>query len=157
MDQIHFVILGIGVNLNMDGRLFSREIRKVATSLKKEMGKAVSRKAFLQTLLQKLEAWYEIFLKEGAPPVLKAWRDRAQIKGRPVRVTSSGETWAGIAVDIDSDGNLILMTEDGQQNREDFHGLWVCSQGRGSRTVNVLPEPGSLLTPMVPLWASTIF
>lgn len=117
MDRVHFVILGIGVNLNMDGKLFSKEIRKVATSLKKEMGRAVSRKAFLQALLQKLEAWYEIFLKEGAPPVLKAWRDRAQIKGRPVRVTSSGETLTGIAVDIDSDGDLILKTEDGQQKR----------------------------------------
>ena len=117
MDRVHFVILGIGVNINMDGKLFSKEIRKVATSLKKEMGRAVSRKAFLQALLQKLEAWYEIFLKEGALPVLKAWRDRAQIKGRPVRVTSSGETLTGIAVDIDSDGNLILKTEDGQQKR----------------------------------------
>jgi len=117
MDRVHFVILGIGVNLNMDGKLFSKEIRKVATSLKKETGRAVSRKAFLQVLLQKLEAWYEIFLKEGALPVLKAWRDRAQIKGRPVRVTSSGETLTGIAVDIDSDGNLILKTEDGQQKR----------------------------------------
>jgi len=117
MDRVHFVILGIGVNLNMDGKLFSKEIRKVATSLKKEMGRAVSRKAFLQALLQKLEAWYEIFLKEGALPVLKAWRDRAQIKGRPVRVTSSGETLTGIAVDIDSDGNLILKTEDGEQKR----------------------------------------
>ena len=117
MGRVHFVILGIGVNLNMEGKLFSKEIRKVATSLKKEMGRAVSRKGFFLVLLRRLEVWYEIFLKEGAPPVLKAWRDRAQIKGRPVRVTSSGETLTGIAVDIDSDGGLILKTEDGQQKR----------------------------------------
>jgi BirA family biotin operon repressor/biotin-[acetyl-CoA-carboxylase] ligase len=117
MGRVHFVILGLGVNLNMDGKLFPREIRNVATSLKKEMGRAVSRKAFLQVLLQKLEAWYELFLKEGPPPVLKAWRDRAQIKGRPVKVTSSGETLTGLAVDIDSDGSLILRMEDGRQKR----------------------------------------
>ena len=32
-------------------------------------------------------------------------------------MTSSGETLTGIAVDIDSDGGLILKTEDGQQKR----------------------------------------
>jgi len=61
--------------------------------------------------------WYEIFLKEGALPVLKAWRDRAQIEGRSVKVTSLGETLSGIAVDIDSDGALILETGDGEQKR----------------------------------------
>lgn len=112
--RVHFVILGFGVNLNMDGKSFPGEIRKVATSLKQEMGRAVSRNDFLQVLLQKLEAWYELFLKEGASPILQAWRDRAQMKGRPVRVNASGQTWTGVAVDIDSDGSLILRTADGQ-------------------------------------------
>ncbi len=38
MDRIHFVILGIGVNLNTDRKMFSKEIREGATSLKIEMG-----------------------------------------------------------------------------------------------------------------------
>ena len=117
MDRIYFVILGIGVNLNMDGKLFSREIREVATSLKKEMGQPISRKAFLGTLLQELEMWFAIFLEEGPDTVIKAWRDRAQVKGRKVTVTSFGKTLSGIAVDIDSDGALILQTEDGKRIR----------------------------------------
>ena len=117
MDRIHFVILGIGVNLNMDRKMLSKEIREVATSLKIEMGQTISRKAFLQSLLQELEEWYEIFLKEGATPVLKAWRERAQIKGRPVKVTSFGETLVGVAIDVDSDGALILETEQGERKR----------------------------------------
>jgi biotin-(acetyl-CoA carboxylase) ligase len=32
-------------------------------------------------------------------------------------VTSSGETLTGLAVDIDSDGSLILRMEDGRQKR----------------------------------------
>ncbi len=117
MDRIHFVILGIGVNLNMDEKMFSKEIRAVATSLKIEMGQKVSRKAFLQFFLQELEKWYSIFLEEGGAVILKAWRDRAHIKGRQVKVTSFGETVAGIAIDVDSDGALILGTEDGKQKR----------------------------------------
>jgi len=117
MDRIHFVILGIGVNLNMEEKILSKEIRAVATSLKREMGQKVSRKAFLQFFLQELEKWYSIFLEEGGAVILKAWRDRAHIKGRQVKVTSFGETVVGIAIDVDSDGALILETEDGKQKR----------------------------------------
>ena len=117
MDRIHFVILGIGVNLNMDGKMFPKAIRTVATSLKNEMGETISRKAFLSCLLQEWERWYAIFLEEGGSAVLKAWKDWAQIKGRQVKVTSFGETLVGTAVDVDSDGALILKTKDGEQKR----------------------------------------
>lgn len=117
MDRIHFVILGIGVNLNTEKKMFSKEIRAVATSLKIEMGQTVRRKVFLQIFLQELEKWYSIFLEEGGAVILKAWRDRAHIKGRQVKVTSFGETVAGIAIDVDSDGALILETENGKQKR----------------------------------------
>jgi BirA family transcriptional regulator, biotin operon repressor / biotin---[acetyl-CoA-carboxylase] ligase len=116
-DRIHFVILGIGVNLNMDEKMFSKEILSLATSLKRETGQSISRKAFLQTLLEELEMWYETFLREGAPAVLKAWRDKARIQGRPVKVTSFGEVCAGTAIDLDSDGALILETEEGERKR----------------------------------------
>ena len=117
MDRIHFVILGIGVNLNLDERMFSKEVRAVATSLKIEMGQTISRKAFLQSLLLELEKWYTIFMKEGSALILEAWRDRAHIKGRRVKVTSFGKALTGVAVDIDSDGALILETAGGKRER----------------------------------------
>jgi BirA family biotin operon repressor/biotin-[acetyl-CoA-carboxylase] ligase len=117
MDRIHFVILGIGVNLNMNEKMFSKGLRDVATSLRREMGQTISRKTFLQSLLEELEKWYTIFLKEGGAPVLKAWRDRARIKGKRVKVTSFGETLSGVAVEVDSDGALILETKDRKRKR----------------------------------------
>ncbi len=117
MDRIHFVILGIGINLNMDETLFSKEIRTAATSLKIEMGQTISRKAFVRFFLQELEEWYSVFLKEGGAPILSAWRDRADIKGRRVNVTSFGKTFVGMAIDVDSDGALILETADGGRKR----------------------------------------
>jgi BirA family biotin operon repressor/biotin-[acetyl-CoA-carboxylase] ligase len=117
IDRVHFVILGIGVNLNTGEEKFSKEIRSVATSLKIETGQTVSRKDFLRALLFELEEWYSIFLEEGSAVVLKAWRDRANIRGREVKVTSFGETVVGTAIDVDSDGALILETEDGKQRR----------------------------------------
>jgi len=117
MDRIHFVILGIGVNLNMNEKMFSKEIRGVATSLKREMGETISRKVFLWSLLEALERWYVIFLKEGGASVLEAWREKAKIEGKRVKVTSFGETLVGTAVGVDSDGALILKTKNGEQKR----------------------------------------
>jgi BirA family biotin operon repressor/biotin-[acetyl-CoA-carboxylase] ligase len=117
IDRIHFVILGIGVNLNTDENRFPKEIRAAATSLKIEMGQTISRKAFLQVFLRELERWYSIFISEGSAVILKAWGDRAHLQRRRVRVTSFGETLAGTAIDVDSDGALILETEDGKRRR----------------------------------------
>ncbi len=117
IDRIHFVVLGVGVNLNTDEKMFSAEIQAVATSLKIEMGQTISRKGFLQSLLRRLERWYSIFLKEGNAVILNAWRDRARVEGRKVKVTSFGETLVGTAIDVDSDGALILETEDGDTKR----------------------------------------
>ena len=116
-DRIHFIILGMGVNLNMDAKEFPKDIRTQATSLKAEKGRPVSRKAFAALLLEELERWYDIFLEEGGAPVLKAWRDRAQIQGKEVRVTSFDEILIGRAVDVDSDGALILETRGGERKR----------------------------------------
>jgi BirA family biotin operon repressor/biotin-[acetyl-CoA-carboxylase] ligase len=117
MDRIHFVILGIGVNLNMDEKMFPEEIRTVATSLKREMGQTISRKTFLKILLQELERWYMIFSGEGGSSILKAWKEKAQIKGRTVKVTSFNEILMGVAIDVDSEGALILETREGERRR----------------------------------------
>jgi len=116
-DRIHFVILGIGVNLNMEKELLPKEIRGLATSLKMETGKSVSRKEFVPCLLGALEKCYTLFLREGGKPVLDAWREKARLKGKPVKVTSFGETLLGRAVDIDAEGRLILETEKGERKR----------------------------------------
>jgi BirA family transcriptional regulator, biotin operon repressor / biotin---[acetyl-CoA-carboxylase] ligase len=116
-DRIHFIVLGIGVNLNMDAKGFPKGIRDKTTSLKEQLGQSVSRKAFTALLLEGLEQGYETFLKEGGTPVLKAWKERAQIQGKAVRVSSFDEVLTGRAVDVDSDGALILETGEGEQKR----------------------------------------
>jgi BirA family biotin operon repressor/biotin-[acetyl-CoA-carboxylase] ligase len=67
--------------------------------------------------LQELERWYSIFINEGSAAILKAWRNRARIKGRRVKITSFGETLTGTAVNVDSEGALILETADGERKR----------------------------------------
>lgn len=114
-DRVHFVILGVGVNLNSDRTMFPEEIRDSATSLKLELGRPVSRRAFVASLLMSLEKWYTLFRNEGGNPVLEAWKEWARIEGKSMRIVSFGETVVGKAVGIDSEGKLILKTESGER------------------------------------------
>ncbi len=116
-DRIHFIILGIGVNLNADEEMFPKELRSMATSIKREKGGTISRRDFLSLLLQQLEEWYALFQEKGNQPILEAWRERARIQGKPVRVTSFRETLSGVAIDIDSDGALLMRTDTGKERR----------------------------------------
>jgi BirA family biotin operon repressor/biotin-[acetyl-CoA-carboxylase] ligase len=117
IDRVHFVILGVGVNLNADENTFPEEIRPIATSLKMETGQTISRKVFLQFFLEELERWYSVFIHGDRAVILRAWKRRAHLKGRRVRVTSFGEVLTGTAIDVDSDGALILETEAGERKR----------------------------------------
>ena len=116
-DRIHFVVLGIGVNLNVDRQRFPQMIRDRATSLKEEMGQKIARKAFLAILLKSLEKWYGVFPKDGGASVLNAWRDRAQIAGKQVKISSFDEVIVGRAVDVDSEGALLVQMRNGQRKR----------------------------------------
>jgi len=114
MDRINFVIIGIGININMDKNKFPKELRQKATSLKIETGKNVSRKELTCVLLKEIEDWYKIFLENGAQPIIEAWRKWADIKGKMVKVSSFQETIVGRAIDIDSEGALIIEIEKGE-------------------------------------------
>lgn len=116
-DRIHFIVLGIGVNLNVDRTTFPEAIQPLATSLREELGRTISRKDFLCLLFERLEEWYTRLKGEGRDPILQAWKEWAQISGQRVRVTSFGEVLSGVAIDIDSEGALLMRTEDGMTRR----------------------------------------
>jgi BirA family biotin operon repressor/biotin-[acetyl-CoA-carboxylase] ligase len=57
------VVLGIGVNVNMDPAALPGDLRARATSLAAELGAQVNRVELLLTLLEALEEHYEIWLR----------------------------------------------------------------------------------------------
>lgn len=117
MDRIHFIILGIGVNINIDKDTFPVDLRKSATSLRIETGKIISRKEFTCKLLHEIEIWYETFLEKGGQPIIESWKKWANIKGKNVKVSSFNEIIYGKAIDIDSEGALFIESENGELKR----------------------------------------
>lgn len=117
-DRIRFVVLGIGVNLNMTADQFPDELRMPATSLLLAGGRPVARALFARTLLEQLDALYAGFLQRGPAPILAEWEAGCDLIGRQVEVDEGGSGIVrGRVVGIDRDGALLLTLADGSSER----------------------------------------
>jgi BirA family biotin operon repressor/biotin-[acetyl-CoA-carboxylase] ligase len=116
-DVLRYVILGVGINVNLRQEDFPEELRPIAASIREVIGRDAPRVALLQRLLERLEALYDRYLAEGPKPVLDAWLALPNILGQRVTVYAPRETWSGVATGLDEEGALLVRTEDGSVRR----------------------------------------
>lgn len=107
-DKVNFVILGIGVNLNMAAGQFPEELRHPATSLFLEAGGKIDRSEFARVLLEELDSLYTVFLEAGYAPARREWLERSNLDGTVVTVTDNGLSRVGRVCGINEYGALLL-------------------------------------------------
>ena len=115
VERVHFVILGLGVNLNAAPSDFPAELRELATSVSQSRPSPVHRALFTAALLGKLEAWFETWSEKGFGPVRDAWKRYTTMLGTEVLVRSEAKELRGVARDIDESGALLLETAGGTE------------------------------------------
>jgi BirA family biotin operon repressor/biotin-[acetyl-CoA-carboxylase] ligase len=116
-ESINYVILGIGVNLNMSSGQFPSDLRYPATSVALEQGAPVSRLDFARALLRRLDHYYLLFLEQGFSPVISDWENLCDLMGMTVEVDCQDRIIRGRAEGIDEDGALLLRLPDGMRER----------------------------------------
>lgn len=114
LDIISWVVVGIGINVNIDHREFPEDIQENTISLKEVSGKEILRVKLAQTFLQEFEKYYEILKRREFSSVLKEWKLYSHTLGRKIRVDTGEKIITGEAVDINEEGALILKKEDGE-------------------------------------------
>ncbi len=114
MEEVRFLVLGIGVNVNQAEEDFPPEIRGRATSLRLESGRAVNRVAVARSLLAELDRWYLVYLREGFGPVAAGWKGFNLTLGHRITVSSPQRVLEGTARDLAEDGGLLVELEDGR-------------------------------------------
>lgn len=107
------VIVGVGINVNTPE--FPPEIRATATSLAAELGSPVSRSDLENAFLDAFAPRYEPFLAGEFPAILEAWKRLDCTVGRAVEVRTPDGAVVGIAVEINTCGNLIVQCPDGSR------------------------------------------
>ena len=113
MDRIHYVIVGLGMNVNMHDKSFPLEIRDRATSIFMETGEACPRIKLLRAYLEFFEMHYETFKTEGFGPIMNRWRELTDVMGKRIAVDLIDHAYTGVVLDVDDDGFLILQDNEG--------------------------------------------
>jgi len=113
MDAINHIVIGMGINVNIDETELPPELKTIATSVSIETGAEVSRIDLFIKVLERLEEIYLQVKTGGFSVVLDAWRQESITLGRMVNVIGLDKSFVGKAIDIDNDGALLVETEQG--------------------------------------------
>ena len=109
-DMVTFVNIGLGINVNND----PTPSEPGAVSLKKILGRDVSRTRLLAEFLDEFEKRYDV---DVLHKVIAEWKKYTMTIGQPVRIVTTRETTEGLAVDVDENGALILELADGNRKK----------------------------------------
>ena len=111
MDGIHYLVIGTGINVNMNE--FPEQIRQTATSLSLEAGHPVNRAEVICRCMKYFEQYYEMFMeRQDLSALREAYNGMLVNMDREVRVLEPGNTYSGITRGINDRGELLVEKED---------------------------------------------
>ena len=117
LDQVKYVILGIGVDVNLNAGDFPAELRKSATSLKAELGKPVPRAELAVGILRELDDDYGQIAAAGFTTLADEWEKHCTTIGQEVVIRTGERQIRGRAESLGEDGALLLRTDHGHLER----------------------------------------
>ena len=116
--KITYLVIGVGINVNISRDEFPDELRDIATSLS-EMngGESLSRVYLFRAVLEEFDQLYREVNAAGFDKIIERWRKYNVTLGKNIRVISTGDgsSFTGKAVDLNQDGALVVETADGLQ------------------------------------------
>ena len=113
MDQIHYVVPGIGFNLNRTE--FAEEIRSFAGSVFLETGRKICRSRLVADYADEFMRRYEIFLKDpDLSSFMEEYNARLINAGQEVCLIRRGEKIRRTALGINERGELLVRDPEGR-------------------------------------------
>ncbi|MCF8012045.1 MAG: biotin--[acetyl-CoA-carboxylase] ligase [Clostridiales bacterium] len=113
MDHVNFVVLGVGLNVNVLENDIPCDLKNIITSLNIEIGKKIDRVNLLRNILEELDYWYKQWIVNGFTYILEEWKKRNVTIGRRVKIATINEVVKGKAEDITEKGALVVRLDNG--------------------------------------------
>lgn len=114
LNMINYVVMGIGINVNLDANEIPEDLRGKATSVKISEGKEINRKELLANILNEFEELYLSFRdKDDLSYAIDICRKNSALIGKEIRVIKGEEIKRGKALDINEEGQLVVEFENG--------------------------------------------
>ncbi len=117
MDHLKEVLLGIGMDVNLEAGDFPASLRKIATSLRIETEQKVNRAELAVAILRELDRDYELVKKGQFEVLAEQWQERCSTLGRQVAIRVGDRVIRGRAESLDDDGALLVRAAHGHLER----------------------------------------
>lgn len=114
---VHYVLVGIGIDVNVPIRDLPPRLRDSATSLAFELGHDVDRVALLSSLLREFELRYNQVESGEYDTIVREWKSLSCTLEHRVRIHLGTRTFDGDAIDIDDYGALLVRKDSGTVER----------------------------------------
>lgn len=112
-NAISYVVIGVGINTNQ--LFFEDEISATATSLARELGVKIEREQLIGRVLHYFEQEYAVFEKTwDLTGLADRYNQYLLNRGRQVRVLDPQGEYEGMALGINTEGELLVRKPDGE-------------------------------------------
>ncbi len=108
-----WLVMGVGVNVNIDPAGMPPEIARTAGSLLQCLARTVDRALLARAILRRLDMWWEAVKAGDAARLSENCRRLSSILGTFVTLESGGKRHSGRVVDIDVEHGLVLQLSGG--------------------------------------------
>ena len=113
-NTIDYVIVGIGIDSNLNIDVLPERLQKESTTLKEELETKITETELISKFLNEFEKVYDLFKEENFDDILYDWRKMSQTIGSYVEIKQTlGKSLKGYAVGINNRGALILEEDNG--------------------------------------------
>lgn len=114
LNMINYVVMGIGINVNLDETHLPEDLKEKATSIKISEKRDIDRKELLANILNEFEELYLPFKEKGhIAKAIDICRNNSDLIGNEVRIIKGEEIKVAKALDINEEGQLVVEFSNG--------------------------------------------
>jgi BirA family biotin operon repressor/biotin-[acetyl-CoA-carboxylase] ligase len=117
LDHLKELLLGIGMDVNLEPGDFPPSLRKTATSLQIETEQKVNRSELAVAILRELDRDYDLVKKGQFEVLAEQWQERCSTLGCQVSIRVGDRVIRGRAESLDDDGALLVRAQHGHLER----------------------------------------
>ncbi|WP_100010813.1 biotin--[acetyl-CoA-carboxylase] ligase [Lentibacillus sediminis] len=116
-DQIQYLVIGIGLNVNHSSAELPAELEGRASSLKLETGKNWQIQSLIQEILTTFEQAFDLYMEKGFRDVKQKWESYGYKVGRTISIKTMRDHWKGTFLGIAEDGALLATDKNGETEK----------------------------------------
>lgn len=115
MDKINYIVVGVGINVNLEEKDIPEALGNKATSLLLEGGKSINENKILCDFLYYFEKFYfELLETFEISSSIEICRELSWIIGKEISINGASGKEQAIALDITPLGQLVIRTTEGK-------------------------------------------